>query len=206
MLDGGAGIDTLAGQTGDDTYYVDNAGDSVSENGGEGVDTVRTSVSWVLTAGADVETLRTTNDTATASINLTGNASGNIVRGNNGNNIINGGAGDDELTGLGGQDSFLFNTALSAATNVDVITDFNVAADTILLDDAIFSSSLGLGTISAGELVLGAAAQDSNDRIIYNSASGALSYDSDGVGGTDAVQFAQLNAGLALTYLDFVVV
>jgi Ca2+-binding RTX toxin-like protein len=205
-LDGGAGMDTLLGQTGNDTYYVDNAGDSVGENGGEGVDVVRTSVSWVLTAGADVETLRTTNDTGTASINLTGNSSGNVVRGNNGNNIINGGAGDDELTGLGGQDSFLFNTALSAATNVDAIPDFNVATDTILLDNAIFSSSLGPGTIAAGELVIGAAAQDSNDRIVYNSATGALSYDSDGVGGTDAVQFAQLSAGLALTYLDFVVV
>ena len=205
-LDGGAGIDTMFGGSGNDTYYVENASDSVDENGGEGVDVVRTSVSWTLTAGADVETLRTTNDNGTASINLTGNSSGNVIRGNNGNNIINGGAGDDELTGLGGQDSFLFNTTLSAATNVDAITDFNVAADTILLDDAIFSSSLGLGNISAGEFVIGATAQDTNDRIIYNSGTGALSYDSDGVGGTDAIQFAQLSTGLALTYLDFVVV
>ena len=90
--------------------------------------------------------------------------------------------------------------------NIDVITDFSVAQDTILLDDAIFSSSLGLGNISAGELVIGAAALDANDRIIYDSGSGALSYDSDGAGGTAQVQFATLSAGLALTNLDFFVV
>jgi hypothetical protein len=32
-----------------------------------------------------------------AAINLSGNASGNLVRGNNGANVINGDAGDDEL-------------------------------------------------------------------------------------------------------------
>jgi serralysin len=38
------------------------------------------------------------------------------------------------------------------------------------------------------------------------STTGALSYDSDGFGGTAAVQFAQLSPGLALTNIDFVVV
>jgi Ca2+-binding RTX toxin-like protein len=87
-----------------------------------------------------------------------------------------------------------------------VITDFNVADDTILLDQDIFSSSLGLGNISAGEFVIGTAAQDANDRIIYDSDTGALYYDSDGNGGTAAIQFATLNTGLGLTYLDFFVV
>ena len=73
--------------------------------------------------------------------------SGNIVRGNAGNSVIAGGDGNDCLTGLGGQDRFLFNTALNAATNVDVVTDFNVADDTILLDQDIFSSGLGLGNM-----------------------------------------------------------
>jgi serralysin len=92
------------------------------------------------------------------------------------------------------------------ATNVDVVTDFNVADDTIQLDDDVFSSSLGLGNISAGELVIGAAALDANDRIIYNDATGELFYDSDGVGGVAQIQFATLSTGLALTNLDFLVV
>jgi len=205
-IDGGGGVDQLIGRGGNDLYFVDNAGDSVTEAGSEGVDEVRTSASWTLTAGADVEILRTTDDDGTAAINLTGNVSGNVVRANNGNNVVAGGDGNDELTGLGGQDSFLFDTALDATFNVDAILDFNVADDTILLDRDIFSSSLGLGNISAGELVIGPAALDANDRIIYDSTSGALPYDSDGVGGTAAIQFAALGTGLALTNLDFLVV
>jgi Ca2+-binding RTX toxin-like protein len=205
-LIGGAGADTMVGGFGNDTYHVDDPADVLMEAAGQGSDVVLTTVSYALTAGADVETLRTTSDNGLAAINLTGNSSGNVVRGNNGNNVINGGDGNDELTGLGGQDSFLFNTALNAAINVDAITDFNVADDAILLDQDIFSSSLGLGNISAGEFVIGTAAVDANDRIIYDSISGALSYDSDGFGGTAAIQFALLNPGLGLTYIDFIVV
>jgi Ca2+-binding RTX toxin-like protein len=205
-IDGGAGDDEMSGLAGNDLYFVDNANDSVVELGGYGLDEVRTSVSWTLTAGADVENLRTTDDDGMAAIGLTGNASGNVVRANNGNNVINGGDGNDELTGRGGQDSFLFDTPLDAAFNVDVIADFVEADDTILLDQDIFSSSLGLGNISAGELVIGTAALEANDRIIYDSNTGALFYDSDGIGGNAAVQFAALSPGLALTYLDFLVV
>ena len=153
-----------------------------------------------------METLRAPDVWSEFALDLTGNETGNAVRGNSGSNVINGGDGNDELTGFAGQDSFLFDTPLSAAFNVDVITDFLVLADTIMLDDDVFSSSLGLGNISAGEFVIGAAALDANDRIIYNDATGALFYDSDGGGGTAQVQFATLSTGLALTNLDFLVV
>ena len=207
LINGRGGVDQMIGRGGDDTYFVDNANDSVMENGGQGLDTVVAQVNYRLTAGADVETLATIDDEfGTLPIDLTGNANGNVVRGNNGNNILNGADGRDDLTGLGGQDSFLFDTPLDAASNVDRITDFNVADDTILLDDAVFSSSLGLGNISAGEFVIGTAAQDANDRIIYDSNTGALLYDSDGDGGTAAIQFATVSTGLALTNLDFLVV
>jgi Ca2+-binding RTX toxin-like protein len=204
-INGQGGADQMTGLGGSDFYFVDNAGDVVNENGGQGYDQVTTTVSWRLTPGSDVEVLEADYYTA-SSISLTGNANGNVVRGNNGNNTINGGDGRDQLTGLAGQDGFLFNTPLNAASNVDVITDFNVADDTILLDNAVFASSLGLGYISAGEFVIGTAAQDANDRIIYNSSTGALFYDNDGVGGNAQVQFAALRPGLALTNLDFLVV
>ena len=205
-LNGGVGLDTMRGEAGNDTYVVDSAADVIVESAGQGIDTVRASVSYTLGAGVDIETFETTDEDGTAAINLTGNSSGNVVLGNDGNNVINGGDGNDELTGFGGEDAFLFNTPLSEEFNIDVITDFNVADDTIQLDDAIFSSSLGLGNISAGELVIGAAAQDANDRIIYDSNTGELFYDSDGVGATAAIQFAVLSPGLSLTYLDFLVV
>jgi serralysin len=205
-IDGGPGSDTMSGGIGNDTYYVDNSHDVVTESGGQGLDEVITSVSWVLNASADVEILRTSNDSGLAAIDLFGNSSGNIVRGNNGNNLLNGGDGNDELTGLAGQDSFMFDRPLSAAFNVDVITDFNVADDTILLSDNVFSNSLELGSVAGSQFVIGTAALDAGDRIIYNSATGALLYDSDGTGATAAIQFAEVSAGLSLTNFDFFVV
>ena len=44
------------------------------------------------------------------------------------------------------------------------------------------------------------------DRIIYDSSTGALSYDPDGTGSAAAVQFAELSPDLALTYRDFLIV
>jgi Ca2+-binding RTX toxin-like protein len=138
-------------------------------------------------------------------INLVGNGAGNEVRGNNGGNLINGGDGNDVLTGLGGQDFFEFNTALNAATNVDAITDFTVADDTIRLQNGVFTG-LTAGTLGANQFVIGAAAQDADDRIVYDDTNGALFFDVDGAGGAAAVRFATVSAGLALTNNDFLVV
>ena len=49
-------------------------------------------------------------------------------------------------------------------------------------------------------------AGDATDRIIYDSATGALNYDADGLGGADAVQFAKLQTGLSLTNADFFII
>jgi Ca2+-binding RTX toxin-like protein len=198
---GGTEADWMIGGLDNDTYLVDQAADLVTEYGGQGIDTVLTSVDYVLPAGADVETLATNSDNGTADLLLVGNSSGNSVRGNNGDNTIGGREGNDELTGLGGRDGFMFATSLDAATNVDTITDFNVVDDTILLFAALFNE-LG-DSISPGEFVIGTAAVDAADRLIYDIGTGAVFYDSDGVGGTAAVQFATLDAGLGLTYQDF---
>jgi Ca2+-binding RTX toxin-like protein len=205
VLKGGGGADQLTGRGGNDIYWVDGNEDEIVELGGQGIDEVWASASYVLTPGADVELLRTTNDLGVSAIRLTGNSSGNVVRGNNGDNRINGGDGNDELTGLGGQDTFLFGfgAALNAAANVDVITDFNVVDDTIWLNATLFGS-LGAGGVSASEFVIGPAAQDADDYLIYDDVTGALSYDSDGNGGTAAIQFAELSPGIALTNLDFI--
>jgi Ca2+-binding RTX toxin-like protein len=201
-LDGRGGADTMAGQFGSDTYIVDNANDRITEFGGQGSDRVQSSVSYILTAGADVEFLETTNAGGTAAINLTGNASGNVVRGNNGGNVINGGDGRDELTGLGGQDQFLFNTALGAS-NVDTIADYVSGEDRIVLENAIFTA-FGAGPVAADRFALGSA-QDGNDNIIYDRNAGALFYDADGTGAIAAIQFATVTAGLNLSNVDFFV-
>lgn len=132
---------------------------------------------------------------------LDGGDDADTVDGGNGADVVNGGLGGDTLTGGTGADAFVFSTALGGG-NIDVVVGFNVADDTIHLDVSIFTG-IGLGALAANAFVIGAAAADADDRIIYNAATGALFYDADGNGGGAAVQFATLAPGLALTSADF---
>ncbi|MBR1154060.1 calcium-binding protein [Bradyrhizobium sp. JYMT SZCCT0428] len=208
-LDGGGAADTLIGRGGDDTYMVDNAGDIVTEVTGEGSDTVITTVSYTLAENTSVERLEAFRWGSANSINLTGNSIANTVIGNDGSNLINGGGGIDTLTGGGGQDYFLFNTTLGAA-NVDTISDFSVAADTVYLENSIFATLATPGNlarnVTSAEFHIGSAAHDADDRIIYNSQNGALTYDADGNGAGAAIQFATVTLGLSLTTVDFLVI
>ena len=97
IIDGGGGVDQMIGRGGNDTYFIDDLNDSVSEDGGQGLDEARTSVSWTRRRQAPTsKTLRTTNEADTTAIDLTGNAFANLIIGNNGDNIINGGGGNDD--------------------------------------------------------------------------------------------------------------
>ena len=100
FIDGGAGADRMNGGTGDDTYIVDNSLDATTELAGEGIDTVRSSVT--LTLRADVENLVLTG---TSGINGTGNNAANGLTGNEANNVLTGVAGNDTLRGAGGNDA-----------------------------------------------------------------------------------------------------
>jgi serralysin len=199
-LDGGAGGDILSGGSGNDTYVVDSRWDWVNEAYGEGNDTVIASISYVL--GFNQENLYLSGS---AHINATGNADANLLIGNAGNNTLAGKLGNDTLIGGDGQDVFVFDTAPSA-TNRDTIHNFIVADDTIQLNRSVFSA-LTPGVLAPDAFVTGAAALDANDRIIYNSATGALLYDADGSGAGAAVQFATLVGVVGtLSAADFVVV
>ncbi|ESW80463.1 calcium-binding protein [Mesorhizobium sp. C280B] len=202
-INGGSGADMMAGYRGNDTYYVDNAGDRVYEAAGGGTDKVLASVSHALLAGQEIELLATSNPSGATAINLTGNAFAQTIQGNAGANIINGGGGADILTGNGGNDAFVFNSALGAG-NIDKVTDFNKLQDKIQLDHAIFAG-LKVGGLSSDAFFAGTAAHDSSDHIIYNSSTGALSFDSDGTGGAHQVQFATLSPGLSITAGSFFV-
>lgn len=198
VLDGGTGADIMRGGTGDDRYIVDDVGDRVIEAVGEGVDLVEASINFTL-QGTQAENLTLTG----TAVSGFGNALDNLIRGNAEDNVLNGGAGDDTLRGGGGADTFVFNSALGP-DNVDVIQDFKPGVDTIRLNSTVFDG-LSTGTLAASAFVVGAAATDENDRIIYNSATGALLFDADGTGAENAVQFARLEAGLDLSRTDFVV-
>ena len=114
ILVGGAGADTMIGGVGNDNYYIDNVGDVIIENMGEGSDWVSSSISYTL--GDNVEKLTLTG---TSDINTTGNDLNNVLAGNAGNNILNGGAGNDTLNGGAGDDTYSF----SLSNGNDTISD-----------------------------------------------------------------------------------
>lgn len=101
---------------------------------------------------------------------------------------------------------FYFDTALGGSTNVDRIMDFSVADDFIMLDQTVFGAFANLGYAAAGSFVLGTRAQDADDHILYDSATGRIYYDADGNGAGAAVLFAAVAAGTSLTASDFYVV
>jgi Ca2+-binding RTX toxin-like protein len=215
ILDGGEGNDTLRGGVGDDTYYITVMVDMAIENAGEGNDTI-----YAYSAAAGTGYALGVNDenlilTGMAE-NGIGNDNTNIMKGNNrnnnlyggeGNDTLFGGAGLDTLTGWADQDIFVFDTALNKTTNVDTITDFSVVNDTIWLDKTIFAK-LTLGVLTAANFCSGTGvAGDANDYILYNTTTGALSYDKDGSGASVAIQFATLTGSPdTITAADFVVI
>ncbi|MGC3971154.1 MAG: calcium-binding protein [Pirellulales bacterium] len=203
-IDGFAGADVMLGYSGDDTYVIDNAGDVVIEEAGRGNDAVYTSLSFVLGAGSSVETIAASDNTQTIALNLTGNELAQALMGNNGANVLDGKGGADILFGFGGADTFQFTTSLGAG-NVDLIADFVSGTDKIALDDAVFTA-LTPGALAAGAFVIGTAAADADDRIIYDSATGQLYYDADGNGAGAAVLFATLQGHPAIAASDFMII
>ncbi|MFM7785843.1 MAG: pre-peptidase C-terminal domain-containing protein, partial [Gammaproteobacteria bacterium] len=143
---------------------------------------------------------------------LRGDAGNDTLRGGDGGDRLAGGAGKDQLQGGIGADRFLFDTALSVATNIDTISDFSRAqGDAIQLDDDIFRALAGFtgGSLPAARFQSAPGvdvAQGKDVRVIYNSTTGALYYDPDGNGGTAAVQFALLTGAPALTAADILIV
>ncbi len=96
-LSGGTGADTMLGGAGDDSYTVDNTGDVVTENAGEGTDTINSSVTYTL--AANVENLLLTG---TGNLNATGNSGNNTLTGNSGNNILDGGGAGVDTAAFSG--------------------------------------------------------------------------------------------------------
>lgn len=132
---------------------------------------------------------------------LFGNAGSDQLNGGDGHDTLSGGPGADILTGDSGRNTFIFDAPFVNG-DIDIITDFFPKKDTIYLDDAIFAG-LNTGRVKSSAFHTGTAAHDATDRIIYNADTGDLYYDADGSGGANAQQFAELTAGLDLTYADF---
>lgn len=99
-LVGGPGADRMMGGAANDTYYVDNIADEVTESAGGGSDrAVVTLPNYTLPS--EVENARYEG---TAGFNGIGNILANQMFGGQSNDTLNGLAGNDVLLGLGGGD------------------------------------------------------------------------------------------------------
>ncbi len=81
----------MSGGANDDTYFVDNVGDTVNESiliAQSGVDTVISTVSYALALGVENLTLSVATN---AAIDGTGNSLANTITGNNAANTLDGG-------------------------------------------------------------------------------------------------------------------
>lgn len=138
---------------------------------------------------------------------IDGGLGNDSINGGRGNDILKGGDGLDTLTGAAGNDTFVFDLAPAALTNSDTIADFTTTVDTIQLSAAVFTQ-LTTGALLAGQFASAAdgLAHAPGERIIYNTTTGALSYDDDGDGANAAVQFAVLSGLPGIASADFLVV
>lgn len=222
VINGLAGNDTLSGGDGNDTLIGGAGNDRFS--GGAGIDTI----SYLGTTAAVTFSLASTSNQNTrgsgtdallaghsienliggsAADTLTGDTNANQIDGAAGNDTLNGGLGADTLMGGAGKDFFVFNSKLGAG-NIDTLVNYNVADDTIRLENnGIFTALTRTGTLAATAFTAGTGATTAAHRIIYTASSGVLSYDADGTGTAAPVQFATLQGVTGtLSNADFVVI
>jgi uncharacterized protein len=180
---------SITGTDANNTLGGTNSADSIDAKGGD--DTVDAG------GGNDYASGGAGNDRLTGGNGndaLNGGAGNDTLYGSNGSDILAGGAGNDLLYGGGSNgkgdgsaDTFVFNTALNASTNRDTVHGFEAnALDKSALDPTLFSALLGGTTsgVDSGEFRAGSGgnAADTNDFLLYDSATGSLYYDADGNG------------------------
>ncbi|MGK9053684.1 peroxidase family protein [Neorhizobium petrolearium] len=165
-IEGGAGVDTLTGLAGNDTYVV-TAGDIIVEAANGGIDTVQSAASYTL--GNELENLTLTGN---AAVNGTGNALSNTITGNSGANQLFGGGGNDAVNGGDGSDLIDGGTGddtLSGGDGNDTDTIIGGAGnDTIDVgsgNDVIFYNAAGFGNDTINNFDASGGTATTQDRI-----------------------------------------
>lgn len=155
----------LAGTSANNTFFVSDPGDTISEAANGGVDLVRAYSNYTL--AANVEKLQLLGKAATGTGNasdnaIDGNARGNVIDGKDGadtlsggggadtilggagNDLLIGGTGADRLAGGVGADRFIFKVGDSIEPSPDFVEDF-ARSQGDKIDLSGFRGSFGLG-------------------------------------------------------------
>jgi Ca2+-binding RTX toxin-like protein len=136
---------------------------------------------------------------------LFGLADGDFLSGGDGHDLLVGGAGNDHLVGGNGSDIIRFDAVLGAS-NVDVVEGFVCGSDKLQLSRGVFTAFTSQGAVNADQFTIGTSATSAAHRLVYNSGTGAVFYDADGVGGAAQVQFATVSRYLPLKATDFALI
>lgn len=137
-LAGGSGADLMFGGNGNDIYYVE-AGDTVSEAGADGYDTVISQIAFTLPDGVEAILLG-----GKSSLNATGSAGANSLSGNGGSNLLDGAGGSDTVMGMAGNDTLwggLDNDVLLGGDGSDTLIG-GLGADTLTGDGSKHSADI----------------------------------------------------------------
>lgn len=163
-LDGVAGNDSMVGGLGGDTYVIGGARSSVVEFADQGLDTVKSSFSYILSA--NLENLVLVGD---ANINAIGNAFDNVISGNLGNNILDGKAGVDNMSGGDGNDIYYVDN-LSDTVSEDLYSGIDAVKSSVsfILSDYIENLEL------TGKLSIDGTGNGMDNLIVGNSASNTI--------------------------------
>lgn len=206
VIDGGPGADAMQGGSGVNIFFVDNPGDVILPPAflddpafSSYPDMVFSTVDFALGLGQwrVVATIR--GDTTP--LHFDGNQLANEISGNDGDNVLDGGAGADILIGYGGADTFSYTSALGGG-NVDQFVTFQPGVDRIALGSSVFTG-LAAGALDPAAFHNGTVAADAYDRILYDAATGNLSFDPDGTGLAAAQLFAIVHEGISISAGDF---
>lgn len=146
------------------------------------------------------------NDTALGGAGndrIDGGAGRDVLSGQGGDDTLTGGAGADRLTGGAGADTFVFHAATEGG---DRIVDFTAGTDHIALDWTGFAIA---GPLVDGADFLAAATPHpalAAPTLLYDTASGILSWDADGSGPGGAVILATFVHAPVLAVTDFILI
>ncbi|MBD2073320.1 calcium-binding protein [Phormidium sp. FACHB-592] len=203
--DGQTDIITIQGTNAQDLILISSVGSFVNVTGLSAVTRIRQADNDVLVingnAGDDAidasslttTTLRLTLNGDNGNDTIWGAAGNDSLNGGAGHDLLIGGLGTDTLSGGNGTDRYRFNNLKEGG---DILANFG-ANDFIQLRASNFGGGLVAGqAISNNQFRVGDAAQDANDRLIFNGSTRSLYFDADGLGGAGQTLVATLSANV----------